>query len=111
MNEAKEQELREINSRLSTVIPLWIDGHTQASAFESHTRARQELDSGADEHVEQYIRIDEGKRAIGSARIARLLACIKACELRLTMNRKEPKQEVAELLRRKHELLESLLFS
>lgn len=110
MNEVKQQELREINSRLSTVIPLWLDGHTQASAFEYHVRANQELDSGTNENVEQFIRVDGDKRAIGSTRIARLLECIKAVELRLAMNRKEPKHEVAELLRRKHELLESIFF-
>ena len=111
MNEAKEQELREINSRLAIVFDLWREGKTQKSAFETHTRAKSALDSCVNERTDQFILLGDDKRAIGTVRVARLLECIKAVELRLAMNRKEPRQEVTELLQRKHDLLESLLFS
>lgn len=107
MNDTREQELREINARLAVVVPLWTGKHTQASAFEKHAQANQQLEAAGNDEV--FISTGGGTRAIGPARVACLFDCIEAIELRLAMSRKEPKQEVEALLRRKHELLESML--
>lgn len=104
----QEERLREINSRLTTITPLWESGHTQSSVLLEYAKSKEELETCREPNMERFIQNGGNKMPRGTVRMQLLLNCIDVVERIHTMKGQDPSEEIATLLESKLRLLETM---
>ncbi len=103
----EEDELRQVESRLKVVMNVWSQEHTLQSATAGHHRAQADL-ANADRSP-RFVSDGSGRLVTSTAEIGALLRANEALELLARMENKEPEQELRRLLRRKMDLMLTIM--
>lgn len=106
--ERREEELREIESRLSEVMPRWLARDEPDVAHRDYLRHKSRITSSTGQA--RFVRPtpEASATALGTDEVDALMRSIEAMERRLVMKGRKPQDEIQALLRRKLALLEEM---
>lgn len=96
-----------MDTRLKVVMDLWSQEHTLVSATEGHHRAQAEL--AIADRTPRFVPDGSGRLVTSTADIGALLRANEALTLLSKMENKEPENEMRRLLRRRLDLMLTIM--